>query len=86
METVIPPEVLEHLKSVASENEDRRGWFLRRHLQEALGLQAEATRRRIRKLMLAGRLERRRFCFTDQEADEMGMLAGCGAVMYRMIE
>ena len=82
---VIPPEVIAHLREVAESTPNTQGWFTRQQYEKALGLKAEATRKRLRILLADGKLERRRFSLSDHEAEAMGMLGGAGVIMYKVL-
>ena len=84
MESVIPADVLEHLRSL-SERSALEGRFTTRQLAEEMGCGEEKARRLIRPLTKDGKVRRRRVSITDQEADELGYLGGTSIICYEWV-
>ena len=85
MDSVIPADVLEHLRSL-SERSALDGLFTTKQLAEQMGCGEEKARRMIRPLIKDGKVRARRVSITDQDADELGYLGGTSIRCYEWVD
>jgi len=83
MDTVIPPEVVEHLRAIAEKHESFDGYFTTRQLAAEMEISEAKARDMIRTLTRGGKVTRHRLALTDEQAHEMGYLSACGVVVYK---
>lgn len=85
MESVIPPEVLAHLREL-SDASPLDGCFTTRNLAEQMDCGISKARRIIRGMVQDGKVRPKRVSVTQEEAWEMGMLGGSGVMCYEWLE
>lgn len=86
MESVIPTDVLNHLRGLAKREGSLEGLFTTRQLAEELGCGEDKARRIIRPLLQEGRVRPRRVNISDEQAHELGLLGGTSLRCYEWIE
>jgi len=78
METVIPAEVLKHLREIAAKRDDPlHGAFTLQQAADAMQLPRPKAREVLRQLLVDGKLYSRRVGIPQEMAQEMGYLSGC---------
>ena len=86
MDAVIPQDVLDHLRELAQRENTLEGKFTTGHMAEGLGCGHEKARSILRGLMQKGRVRCCRVNVTDEEAWELGYLAGTSIVCYEWVD
>ena len=83
METVIPAEVLKHLREIAHQKTDPLGGgYTQAQAAEAMGLTQTKARNVLRQLIVEGKLYSRRVGINQDDAQELGYLSGCSVPAY----
>lgn len=86
MDTVIPEDVLEHLRAVNQQHTDLEGFFRTENVSDALGVSINRARGILRRALRQGVIVSEKKSVTEHQARELGLLGAGGVTMYRVVE
>lgn len=88
METVIPADVLEHLRELIEEQtvDPLRGGFTIEQYEIAMGVSNYRARKDIKQLFRAGLIRPRTIGLTFNQALDMGITRACSMTVYHLTE
>lgn len=84
-ESVIPADVIDHLRELARREASLDGAFTTKMLAEEMDIGDAQARDIIRQLAREKKVHPRRICLTDQQALEMGYLGGTSIRCYEWV-